>query len=131
MEVSSIRGIITYANALSRYWMRTPLAVLSAAVLACTSGAAERPTLAIADDNPVVVEGRGFVAKERVTLQTTIAGQDYKVVVKAGADGRLTTQIAKKDAVCLPFRVSAAGDRGSKAVTPRRIPPPCGVPIQP
>jgi hypothetical protein len=112
--------------------MTIRLAVLvTAAALACLSGAAERATLAVADDNPVVVEGRGFAAKERVTLRTTIEGQDYKVVVKADAEGRLKTQIAEKDAKCLPFRVSAAGDRGSKAVTPRRIPPPCGVPIQP
>jgi hypothetical protein len=118
-------------NALSRHWMRTRLAVLAAAPLACVSAAAERPTLEVADDNPVVVEGRGFVAKERVTLRTTIGGQEYKRVVKADTDGRLKAQIAEEDAACLPFRVSAAGDRGSRAVTPRRIPPPCGVPIQP
>jgi hypothetical protein len=111
--------------------MRTRFAVLIAAALAALTVAAERATLSVADDNPVVVEGRGFVADERVTLQTTIDGQDYQVVVRADAQGLLKAQIADKDAECLPFRVSASGDRGSKAITPRRIPPPCGVPIPP
>lgn len=111
--------------------MRVRLAVFIAVALAAVTAAAERPTLSVADDNPVVVEGRGFVGDERVTLRTTIDGQDYEVVVTADAQGRLKAQIAEKDAECLPFRVSASGDRGSKVITPRRIPPPCGVPIPP
>jgi hypothetical protein len=111
--------------------MTIRLAGAITAGLVAVTAAAERPTLAVADDNPVVVEGRGFVAEERVTLRTTIEGQDYQVVVKADAQGGLKAQIAERDAECLPFRVSASGDRGSKAVTPRRTPPPCGVPIPP
>jgi hypothetical protein len=100
-------------------------------VASSASTAEQRPSLVVADDNPVVIAGRGFVAQERVTLQTSIAGQSYKQTVKADREGRFSTQIAEVDAACLPFTVSAAGQRGSRAVTPKRIPPPCGVPIQP
>jgi hypothetical protein len=107
------------------------LSACSPQVASSASKADQRPRLVVADDNLVVVEGRGFVAQEQVTLETSIAGQSYKHTVKADREGRFTKQIAEVDAACLPFTVSAAGQRGSRAVTPKRIPPPCGVPIQP
>ncbi len=85
----------------------------------------------VAETSPVVVEGRGFVAKERVTLRASIAGQVFKQKVKADADGRFTAQLTEMNAECQPFRVSAAGHRGSRAVTPRSVPAPCGMQIQP
>ena len=111
--------------------MRIPLAVLLTGCVVSASAVADKPLLAVADDNPVVVEGHRFVANERVTLRTSIAGKDYEVVADADADGRFKAQIAEIDAECKPFQVSAAGDKGSKAATPKRVPPPCGVPIQP
>lgn len=97
------------------------------------SGVTRRATLAVANDNPVVVVGRGFLRGERVTLRTSINGQLYKKTVVANTLGRFSTQLAQVDAECWPFAVSAVGARGSRATALRKIviPPPCSVPIQP
>ena len=86
-----------------------------------------RPSLEVVGENPVVVEGRRFAGNERVTLKASIAGRHYEVVVTADADGHFKAQVAETDAQCAVYRVSAAGDRRSRAITPRRIPPPCGM----
>jgi hypothetical protein len=112
-------------------WTRFPLAALLTGCVASASQVTVKPLLALADSNPVVVEGHRFAAKERVTLRTSIDGKDYEVTVEADADGSFKAQIAEVDAECRPFQVSAAGDKGSKATTPKRVPPPCGAPIQP
>jgi hypothetical protein len=107
------------------------VALLLAGCVASASPVAAKPLLALADDNPVVVEGHRFAARERVTLRTSIDGKDYQVTVEADADGSFKAQIAEVDAACRPFQVSAAGDKGSKATTPKRVAPPCGAPVQP
>jgi hypothetical protein len=86
--------------------------------------------LALKDANPVVVEGSGFVAGEPVMLTTSINGQQIERKVEADSKGCFTATLAEMDAECFPFRVSAEGERGSRAVTPQRIPPPCGAQIQ-
>jgi hypothetical protein len=100
------------------------------AALASSAGSEEGARLAVKDANPVVVEGSGFVAGEPVTLKTSINGQQIEQKVEADSEGCFTAKLAEMDAECFPFRVSAEGERGSRAVTPQRIPPPCGVQIQ-
>lgn len=116
---------------MSRLWPGIGLVIVLAPLVASAAPAVgRRPSVEVVDDNPVVVEGRGFAAREKVTLRTHIAGQAYKQTVTADADGHFKAQMAETDAQCDPFRVSAAGDRKSRAVTPRRIPPPCGMQMQ-
>ena len=109
---------------------RLALGVACVAAVAAAAAAEEGARLAVKDANPVVVEGGGFVAGEPVTLRTSINGQQFEQKVEADSEGCFTAQLAEVDAECFPFRVSAEGERGSRAVTPRRIPPPCGVQIQ-
>ena len=112
-------------------WTTIAIRALSATGPApAASPAPRRPSLAVVESNPVVVEGRGFAAREKVTLRTNIAGQEYKQVVTAEPDGHFKARMAETNAECATFRVSAAGERGSRAVTPRPIAPPCGMQIQ-
>jgi hypothetical protein len=108
-----------------------PGVLLAIAVASAAWAAEEAPSLTVASAHPVVVEGRGFAADEPVTLRTSINGEQFEKKVNADAKGCFTAQIADVDAECVPFRVSAEGERGSRAVTPQRVPPPCGVPIPP
>ena len=107
--------------------------LLAAALLALPAGAAGTKTsLAVVDESPVTVLGRGFVARERVTLRTSIAGRLHRKVVTANRLGRFTAQFDGVDVQCSPYVVSAVGARGSRATTRKiAIPPACGIPIQP
>jgi hypothetical protein len=110
-------------------------AVISAlSVAAATAPASEtkrRPVVALLDDRPVAVAGRGFARGERVTLRTAVGGRQFAKTVRATQAGRFTATFAEADAACQPFSVSAVGRLGSRATFRRiEIPPPCGPPIQ-
>jgi hypothetical protein len=108
------------------------LLLLVAVPLASGGTSRARATIALADDSPVVVAGRGFARAERVTLRTTVNGRRFTRIVVAGRYGRFTARVANVDAECSPFAVSAVGERGSRAALRRiKIPPPCGPPIAP
>jgi hypothetical protein len=107
--------------------------LLAGTLVIAASAVTRRATVAVADANPVLVVGRGFLRGERVALRTSINGQLYKKTVLANNLGRFSTRLAQVDAECWPFAVSAVGARGSRATALRKIviPPPCSVPIQP
>ena len=107
--------------------------LLAAALLVLPADAARpKASLAVVDDSPVTVSGRGFLARERVTLRTSVAGRLHVEVVTANRLGRFTAQFDGVDAQCSPYAVSAVGARGSRATTRKiAIPPACGIPIQP
>ena len=110
------------------------VSLLPVALLAVPAGAARaKATLAVVDESPVTVIGRGFLAKERVTLRTSVAGHLHRKVVTANRLGRFTAQFDGVEAAqCSPYAVSAVGARGSRATTRKiAIPPACGIPIQP
>ena len=99
---------------------------------ASASPAARRPSLALVSDDPVVVSGRGFVSRERVTLRATVGGREFSKRVLASRFGRFTTEVADADATCSPFVITARGRTGTTATLKRiNIPSPCGVVIQP
>lgn len=105
-------------------------------VLATTfafSGQAEkqRASLNLVDDNPVVVEGRGFRSGESVTLRTSIAGQQITRKVKADSEGKFTTELSDANAECSPLTISAEGQRGGRAMVRRLNMQPCGMQVQP
>lgn len=106
--------------------------VISAFAAGTGKGGKRRAFVALVGDNPLVVSGRGFAGRERVTLRTAAQGQKLVKVVSADRSGRFRARIASVDAACWPFVISAEGARGSRAVLRRfRIPPACGIPIQP
>jgi hypothetical protein len=113
-----------------------PAALLAlSSVAAGATGGAEikrRPALAVADQSPLVVTGRGFGRFERVTVRATVHGATYTRRVRAGRRGRFTARFGGVSAECHPFGVTAGGARGSRASMRRiAIPPPCGIVIQP
>jgi hypothetical protein len=112
--MSRISTFILFFSAMTSFVSAAPAARTSAA-------------LAIVQESPLVVEGRGFKPGERVTVQATFGGEDYKQTVTADKDGKLKVKVADLGSPCTAFRVSATGSGGSRAVTPRTIPPPCGM----
>jgi hypothetical protein len=110
------------------------LLLLSSAAAAPIVGAEvkRRPTLAVVAESPLTVAGRGFRSFERVTVRTSVRGTAYTRRVRAGRTGGFTARFASVNAECHPFAVTAVGGRGSRAAARRiRIPPPCGIAIQP
>jgi hypothetical protein len=106
--------------------------LLGAALVISAAGSTRRGTLAVVARNPVVVTGRGFLPRERVTLRTSLGGHVYRKTVVASRIGRFTTRFADANAECSPFAVSATGARGTRATTRKiAIPPPCGMVITP
>lgn len=107
-------------------------ALLVAATLVISASAAKRhATVAVVDDSPVTVVGRGFARGERVVLRTSVNGPVLRKTVIASRTGTFRAQL-DVDAQCSPFVVTAAGARGSAASTRRiRIPEACGMVIQP
>lgn len=112
---------------------------LGAALVAATavSGAAgttpRKATIAVVDPDPLAIAGRGFFARERVTLRVTREGAVYRKVVTANRLGRLSAEWATLELPeCSPYTVTATGARGSTASVRRiRIPPACGIVLQP
>jgi hypothetical protein len=108
------------------------LLVLALVVPAASSAAGQRPLLALVNDDPVVVSGRGFVSRERITLRATVGGAQFSKRVFASRFGRFTAEVADADATCSPFVITARGRTGTTATLKRiNIPAPCGVVIQP
>jgi hypothetical protein len=91
----------------------------------------QRASLDLVDDNPVIVEGRGFAAGESVTLRTSIAGQQITRKVKADSEGKFTTQLSDANAECSPLTISAEGKGGRRALMRRLNMQPCGMQVQP
>src|SRR5918992_3955832 len=78
-----------------------------------------RPSLRVLDDSPLRIAGRGFQARERVTLRASTGGRTATKIVFATTLGRFTVQLAV-NANCSPLRLIAEGRAGSRA-TFRRI----------
>ena len=91
------------------------------------------PSVAVTSEAPIVVVGRGFRSRERISLRLTVGNETFSRVLRATAAGRFRAAFAQVDASCYPFSVVAVGRAGSRATQTRRftIPPPCGIAPQP
>ncbi len=67
------------------------------ALVGASAAAPSVPRLALVDRSPVVLEGSGFDAHERVRLIVTAPSLRIDRVVRAGATGRFRTTIHKLD----------------------------------
>jgi hypothetical protein len=109
----------------------------SAVVVAGSAGGAtearRHPSVAVTKEDPVVVAGRGFVARERVAVRVVIGRRAFTRTVRATATGTFRATFAEADAQCHPYSVAARGGEGSRATQTRSftIPPPCGIDPQP
>ena len=107
--------------------------VAATAVSGATGTTPRKATIAVVDPDPLAIAGRGFFARERVTLRVTREGAVYRKVVTANRLGRLSAEWATLELPeCTPYTVTATGARGSTASVRRiRIPPACGIVLQP
>jgi hypothetical protein len=110
--------------------------VVSASLLASTGLAAKRhPSVAIVDQSPIVVVGRGFAARERVTVRASHGGQQLTRTLRATRTGAFRTELGELDqSSCAPvLSVTVVGGAGSRATAARHvtIAEPCGIVIQP
>jgi hypothetical protein len=103
------------------------LGIWAAAPAALPTDTARKPSLSLAAETPLVVAGRGFKARERVTVVASVMQGEFRKRVSAGARGRFTARFHSADASCGPMYVRAVGGQGSRAFLRRPgIPPPCG-----
>jgi hypothetical protein len=114
----------------------TVAAVAVVASFPASSGfAAERhPRVAIVDQSPIVVVGRGFLARERVTVRAIHGPQLLTKTVRATAAGSFRTEVGDIDQSCASVvSITAVGAAGSRATAARHVPiaEPCGIVIQP
>ena len=112
------------------------LAALGAGAGAGTAGvdAKRKPVVVLLSDSPVALRGRGFAARERLTVRVTIANRIYTKRLRATALGTFTARFTEAAATeCDPLGVSVTGAAGSRAVLTRKIqiPPACGIAPQP
>lgn len=124
-----------------KLWISLGIALILVAALVISAFAAQpdgkpdgkrRATIGLVSESPLTVSGRGFAARERVTLRTAVNGEKVTKIVIASRTGGFRARMGDVDAECWPFVVSAQGTRGSVAALRRiNIPPPCGVPITP
>ena len=104
--------------------------LLAAAVLAAlialpfTAGARTRPSVTVVRLIPLVVKGSSFVSGERVKVVIRIPVA-YRKWVTASSRGRFTATFRVAAGKCVTIRVSAIGNKGSRAST--TIPARCGV----
>lgn len=128
--ISRIRVAIS-ASVLAVAVAGSAVAVAGSAVAA--TDAKRHPFVAVANEAPVVVTGRGFVARERIRLRLAIGSRVFAKGVRATAAGTFRAAFAETDAQCQPYSITAVGGFGSRATQTRRfnIPPPCGVEPQP
>jgi hypothetical protein len=101
--------------------VKTPLAILIAALmLAGVASAATRPALKLVSANdPMIVKGTGFRAKERVRVTVTITSPaaTWRRVATATRRGTFQATIGLVPlGRCGGFNVSATGSKGSQAV---------------
>lgn len=109
------------------------LAVAVAGSAAAATDAKRHPFVAVANEAPVVITGRGFAARERIRLRLAIGSRVFAKGVRATAAGTFRAAFSETDAQCQPYSITAVGGFGSRATQTRRfnIPPPCGVEPQP
>jgi hypothetical protein len=109
------------------------LTVIAAGSAAGATDARRHPSVAVTKEDPVIVAGRGFVARERVALRVVIGGRAFGRTVRATPTGSFRATFAEADAQCNPYSVVARGGEGSRATQTRSfsIPPPCGIDPQP
>jgi hypothetical protein len=110
--------------------VRTPLAILIAALtLAGVASAATRPALKLVSTNdPMIVKGTGFRAKERVRVTVKIASpaSTWRRTATATRLGTFQATIGQVQlGRCGSFTVTAAGSKGSTAVLKRPPLPGC------
>jgi hypothetical protein len=107
--------------------------VAAAGSAAGATDARRQPSVAVTKEDPVVVAGRGFVARERVALRVVIGSRAFRRTVRATAIGSFRAAFAEADAQCHAYSVVARGGEGSRATQTRSfsIPPPCGIDSQP
>jgi hypothetical protein len=124
----------TVKSRISRVVCLISVASLAVAAAGLASAAPERetkrhPAVVVTNENPVVVAGRGFAARERVALSVRIGSRAYAKALRATPAGTFRATFAQADAQCQPYTVTAVGRSGSRAVQTRRfnIPPPCGI----
>jgi len=110
-------------------WAMRPL-LLSAALLVgliampFTAGARTRPSVTVPRLVPVVVKGSSFVSGERIKVVIRIP-LAYRKWVTASSRGRFTATFRVAAGKCVTIRVSAVGNKGSRAST--TVPGNCGV----
>jgi hypothetical protein len=89
--------------------------------------AATAPRIALEDDAPLVVAGRGFRADETVVVSAVSGGVRKTKTVRAGDGGGFRARF-RGNFECGPLYVTAVGREGSRAALRRRgVPGPCGV----
>jgi hypothetical protein len=98
------------------------------------ASATSRPTVSLTDASPATVVGRGFLARERVSVRVRPIGSDSFVkAVRSTVAGRFVVVFADEAVPdCAGYTITAVGGQGSRATLRRMIPPPgCGVEPQP
>ena len=89
--------------------------------------------MALTSETPVVIAGRGFRGRERISLRLVLGTQRFAKAFRATRSGTFRATFVQADASCSPFTLIAVGRAGSRATQTRRfnIPPPCGIAPQP
>ena len=98
---------------------------LLALVLAGAASAAPRPTLLLASSRPVVVQGTGFRAHERIRVVASSAGEIWRRTVVATRKGSFSAVIGDMPLGRCGLGVRAMGSRGSIATLKRPPLPAC------
>lgn len=75
-----------------------------------------RATLELRSTNPVVVVGRGFVAREPVLLTATAGSIQRIVPLIARRNGTFKARFRLQLGRCAPVSILAVGTRGSRAI---------------
>ena len=87
-----------------------------------------RASLRLVDETPVTIAGKGFKARERVTVTAVASGAARKKVVYASASGTFTARfptLQGRDVCGLIVRaVGASGSRAVLRLVDRMCPPP-------
>ena len=98
--------------------MRTVAAAVLVLALVAPAGAAEtrRATLALKTLAPLVVEGRGFIPRERVVMTANGSGARRILTIVSGRDGRFRARFRLSLGRCTELTVKAVGARGSRAI---------------
>jgi len=111
-------------------------AVVCASFLASVaSGAKRHPHVAIVDQSPLVVVGKGFLPRERATVRASVGGEQLTKRIRATRAGSFRAELGDIDESSCSgvVAVTVVGTAGSRATASRHvaIPPPCGIVIQP
>jgi hypothetical protein len=121
----AVKQVLTVAAVVVLAWL------LASAALA----GKRHPRISIVDQSPVLVVGRGFAARERVTLRAVQGDRQMTKRVRATAAGSFRANLGDiDDSSCSAVvSVTVVGGAGSRATAARHvaIPPPCGIVIQP